>query len=375
MIKVLIGDMFESNAQTWVNTVNCVGVMGKGIALGFKTRFPEMFADYVRRCQRREVRLGRPYLYKRLVFPWVLNFPTKDHWRSVARLDSIVQGVDYLLENYQAWGISSLAVPPLGCGEGQLEWRIVGPTLYRRFSRLEIPIELYAPYGTPHEELQPAFLARETPDANGVSMPEPRWVHAGLVALVDILRRIEEQPYHWPVGRTTFQKIAYVATQEGIPTGLEYKRSSYGPFAPALKGVVTRLVNNGLIVESRLGQMFAVNVGPTFSDARQSYAEHLQQWESILNRVADLFLRMDTQQAEVTATVLFTARALRAARDTQPTECEVLAEVMQWKQRRTPPLDEKTVATAIRDLGALGWLHARACDDLPVSSEEDWLYA
>lgn len=92
MITVVRGDLFKSKAQTLVNTVNCVGVMGKGIALGFKKQFPEMFADYVRRCEAGEVRVGQPYLYRSLLPPWVLNFPTKDHWRSVARLSDITKG-------------------------------------------------------------------------------------------------------------------------------------------------------------------------------------------------------------------------------------------------------------------------------------------
>ena len=107
MVKVLIGDLFESKAQTWVNTVNCVGVMGKGVALEFKNRFPDMYEDYVARCKRGEVKLGRPYLFKRLVPPWILNFPTKDHWRSVANLKSIIEGLEYLLRHYKDWGIQS----------------------------------------------------------------------------------------------------------------------------------------------------------------------------------------------------------------------------------------------------------------------------
>ena len=156
MIKVLIGDLFTSKAQTLVNTVNCIGIMGKGIALEFKKRFPDMFKDYEERCKRKEVKLGKPYLYRRLMLPWILNFPTKGHWRSVTKLADLERGLEYLLAHYKEWGITSLAVPPLGCGEGQLEWRVVGPTLYRYLSRMDIPVELYAPYGTPHEELQRA---------------------------------------------------------------------------------------------------------------------------------------------------------------------------------------------------------------------------
>ena len=90
-----------------------------------------MFEDYVRRCRAGEVKLGQPYLYRQLLPPWILNFPTKDHWRSVSRLSDIVRGLVYLEEHYQAWGITSLAVPPLGTGHGQLDWRVVDSN--RRF--------------------------------------------------------------------------------------------------------------------------------------------------------------------------------------------------------------------------------------------------
>lgn len=145
-IEVRKGDLFESSAQTLVNTVNTVGVMGKGVALGFKQRFPEMYRDYVQRCEHGLVKLGEPYLWQTLVEPWVLNFPTKAHWRTRSRLQDIVSGLEYLESHYRAWGVRSLAVPPLGCGNGGLEWRVVGPTLYEHLSRLGIPVELYAPF-------------------------------------------------------------------------------------------------------------------------------------------------------------------------------------------------------------------------------------
>lgn len=161
MVKVLIGDLFTSKAQTIVNAINCVGVMGKGIALQFKNRFPDMFRDYEERCKRKEVKLGRPYLYKTMLPPYILNFPTKDHWRSVTNLADIERGLQYLHNHYKEWGITSIAVPALGCGEGTLEWRVVGPTLYSYLSKMDIPVELYKPYGTPHQELQPEFLEQK----------------------------------------------------------------------------------------------------------------------------------------------------------------------------------------------------------------------
>ncbi len=371
MVRVLIGDIFESRAQTLVNTVNCVGVMGKGIALEFKKRFPDMYKDYVARCQRNEVKLGRPYLYKSLLTPWILNFPTKDHWRSVASLSNIGSGLDYLVRHYKEWGITRLAVPPLGCGHGQLEWRVVGPTLYRYLSRLDIEVELYAPYGTPHEELRPEFLSISPQlSEKSSSMPRPRWVKPGSVALVEILDRIERQPYHWPIGRVLFQKIAYAATEKGLPTELVYQRGSFGPFSPGLKSLITRLVNNGLICEQRLGRMFVVTVGPTFADARKAYLNDLEKWEAAIDKVADLFVRMNTDQAEVAATVLFAAQSTKKTNRRRPTEKEVLEEVMKWKQRRKPALSQAVVARTIRNLAALSWLDVEASIDLPLPEEE-----
>jgi uncharacterized protein YwgA len=343
--------------------------MGKGIALEFKEQFPDMFDDYVARCNRKEVRLGKPYLYKRLTPPCILNFPTKGHWRSVSRIEDIVKGLKYLLQHYKEWEITSLAVPPLGCGQGRLEWKIVGPTLYRYLNKLDIPIELYAPYGTPHEELQPEFLDQEIDIKPAEPGLAPERVKPAWVALVEILSRLEQEPYHWPVGRTTFQKIAYISTQEGLPTGLYYQKSSFGPFSPELKGVITRLVNNGLIREEQLGRMFAVKVGPTFVDARKAYLHELAQWESIIEKTTDLFMRMQTRQSEVVATVLFAANMVVNRKKEQPSEKEVLNEVMEWKQRRRPKLEDKEVADTIRNLAALRWLKVKPSSDLPISDE------
>jgi O-acetyl-ADP-ribose deacetylase (regulator of RNase III)/uncharacterized protein YwgA len=370
MVKVLFGNIFDSKAQTLVNTVNCIGVMGKGIALKFKERFPDMFNDYVERCNRSEVRLGKPYLFKRLTPPWILNFPTKGHWRSVSRIEDIVKGLIYLLQHYKEWEITSLAVPPLGCGQGQLEWKIVGPTLYRYLRQLDIPVELYAPYETPRDELQPEFLDQEI-DIKPVEpgLP-PERVKPAWVALVEILNRLEQEPYHWPVGHTTFQKIAYIATQESLPTGLLYQKSSFGPFSPELKGAITRLVNNGLIREEQLGRMFSVKVGSTFADARKAYKNELARWESIIEKTTDLFMRMQTKQSEVVATVLFAANMLVNRKKEQPSEKEVLNEgVMEWKQRRRPKLDDKEVAYTIRNLAALSWLKVKPSSDLPIPDE------
>ena len=157
-VTVCRGDLFQSGAQTLTNAVNTVGVMGKGIALEFKKRFPKMYEDYLLRCEGGEVALGKPYLFKETMSEkWILNFPTKEDWRNRSRLSSIQDGLAYLRDNIHEWGITSLAVPSLGCGLGGLEWTVVGPVIYRGLAQLDIPVELYAPYGTPRENLEEAL--------------------------------------------------------------------------------------------------------------------------------------------------------------------------------------------------------------------------
>jgi uncharacterized protein YwgA/O-acetyl-ADP-ribose deacetylase (regulator of RNase III) len=343
--------------------------MGKGIALEFKNRFPDMYEDYVQRCQRGEVKPGIPYLYKKLFPPQIINFPTKDHWKSISKVSDIERGLKHLAEHYKEWGITSLAIPPLGCGNGQLEWRVVGPLIYRFVKAIGIPVEVYAPYGTHPKELTVEFLKQgadqhmETGVKNGQSALNPAWV-----ALVEILARIEQQPYHWPVGRTLFQKIAYVATNEGLPTGLYYQRGSFGPFSGDLKSLEAKLVNNGLLQEERRGKMFMVTVGPNFTRIRPKYTSQFEEWDRIIDKTVDLFSRVNTDQAEVIATVLFAAGELKD--HLRPSETAVLDAVMHWKQKRRPPLDRGTVASTIRNLAALQWLAVTPDPNLPVLEDE-----
>lgn len=370
-MKILVGDILQSQAQTLINTVNCVGVMGKGIALEFKSRFPEMFKDYAERCERKEVKPGVPYLYKTLFPPQIINFPTKDDWRSVSKLSDIERGLQDLVAKFREWGVTSLAIPPLGCGNGQLEWRAVGPLIYRYAKQMDIPADLYAPYGTNPKELTTEFLEQGAEVVQrrstrvGSSALNPAWV-----ALVEIVRRIEEQPYHWPIGRTIFQKIAYVATNEGLPTGLQYQKGSFGPFSRDLKRVETGLINSNLLQEERLGRMFVVKVGPNYERVRASFDSTLESWRGILAKTADLFLRVNTDQAELVATVLFAARELEQSKHKSPAEEEVLESVMQWKQKRRPPMDRKAVASTIRNLGMLRWLDAQPSSNLPLPDKE-----
>lgn len=244
-VKTIVGDIFKSKAQTLVNTVNCVGIMGKGLALEFKKRYPDMYQDYIERCEKGEVKLGKPYLYKRVIPPWILLFPTKKHWRSLSKLSDIEEGFIYLKNNYKKWGITSIAVPPLGCGLGELNWDIVGPTLYRHLVDLDIRVILYAPYGTPNSKLQPNFLE----EPSNAQLIEQKYkassrIEPGFIPLLEVIRRVNQYKYRNTIGRTIFQKIAYFGTISGFKTGLHYEKKSFGPFSSELKNKLTKLINN-----------------------------------------------------------------------------------------------------------------------------------
>jgi O-acetyl-ADP-ribose deacetylase (regulator of RNase III) len=349
IINVRKGNLFESTAQTLVNTVNTVGIMGKGIALEFKKRFPEMYADYMARCEAGEVRLGEPYLYRNLLPPWILNFPTKEHWRSVSRLDAIIAGLEYLEGHLEDWGIRSLAVPPLGCGNGQLEWDVVGPTLYRHLNRLPVAVELFAPTEVDDASTTREFLA----DASGAKAGGGRYVPPPLVALAAIVERLTHERYSWPVGHTRFQKICYFADSAGLPTTLRFEERSFGPFADGLKKVVARLVNNGLLTEEASGRYQLLRPGATFDDARTRFGYSLREFEPVIDRVVDLFLRLNPARTELAATVHFTATSLAKRLGRSPTDEEVFVEVRRWKRAK---FDAGQVTAALASLHMLGWL-------------------
>jgi O-acetyl-ADP-ribose deacetylase (regulator of RNase III) len=136
------GNIFDSDTQVIVNTVNCQGVMGKGLALAFKKRYPEMFPVYQQECQEGRLRIGRPTLYKEST-PWILNFPTKDGWRANSKLEYIEKSLEYFVSHYKKVGITSIAFPKLGAQNGKLSWDDVGPLMAQYLGQLDINVYIY----------------------------------------------------------------------------------------------------------------------------------------------------------------------------------------------------------------------------------------
>ncbi len=362
LVKLTKGNILQSQAQAIVNTVNCVGIMGKGVALAFKRKYPEMYHDYVARCKRDEVELGKPYAYK-VEDHIVVNFPTKRHWRSASHLGDIEEGLRHLRARLNEWGITSIALPPLGCGNGQLDWSVVGPMLREHLARFGIPVELYVPHEV---SLDDARL-----DLIDIGQPPTAPLHKvpdSSIALVAILAGLEEGFYHWPIGRLMLQKIAYFATAGGLPTGLEFQAANRGPLAPGLQRELARLQDNGLVREERRGKMFEVTVGPAFIAARAQSQGFLIQWREVVERVSNLFARFDTRQAEIAATVHYTASTLGNELNRPPFAREVLEAVEQWKIRRKPPFKHDDINQAIVSLATQGWVEV-----VPDASVEEFL--
>lgn len=149
MIELTSGDILKDEADAIVNTVNCVGVMGRGIALQFKNAWPENFKAYEAACARKELQPGRMFIFEtgQLTAPrYIVNFPTKRHWRGNSRIEDIESGLVALASDIKSRGIRSIAIPPLGAGLGGLDWDDVRPLIEKHLSPLaDVTVRIYEP--------------------------------------------------------------------------------------------------------------------------------------------------------------------------------------------------------------------------------------
>lgn len=157
MITYVVGDIFKSPARVLVNAVNTVGVMGKGIAKDFKTIYPEMFKQYQSFCEKNQFQIGHLWLYK-TKNKWILNFPTKKHWRNPSEIEYIRAGLEKFVATYADKGITSIAFPMLGCGNGGLDWeKQVRPLMEKYLKNLPIDVYIHLyqqdPFETEHRNI------------------------------------------------------------------------------------------------------------------------------------------------------------------------------------------------------------------------------
>lgn len=361
---ITIGNIFDSKADVLVNTVNCVGVMGKGIALDFKKRFPAMFSDYSERCAAHELKPGKPYYYHDLAGASVINFPTKDHWRSPSKLSYIIDGLDWFVENYESYGIKSVAFPPLGCGNGGLTWDIIGPIMYQKLIKLPIYIEIYAPFGTSPDKLKPEFLCKGTNGTADIIGERSARLNPKWYLLLYIVKELSNNRYALSVGRTIFQKICYVLTRTGVNTGFAFTKGSYGPYSTQVKEAITILSNSNLMTESSAGKMMKMTVSDRFVFDQSAFTVNEM---SAARQTIDLFSRIkNTEQAEIIATVMYSYDELKKSGSVQ--DIDVYNYVMDWKPHWKDDKKE-IVCDTIANLTILDWMKVIHSEQIQYSDD------
>jgi uncharacterized protein YwgA len=191
-------------------------------------------------------------------------------------------------------------------------------------------------------------------------------MNADWVALLEVLRELQQQPYASPVGRTIFQKICYVLTEMGVPTGFDFGKGSYGPFSDDIKRALRDFANRNWLIEQQLGRMMALRVGPQYEEDRSKFQEQIRQHEKKVAKVVDLFSRIkNTEQAEEVFTVLYASRQLKQADpEREITEEELLAFILDWKKSWNTEEKRAAVSSAIRNLVILSWMRARISESL-----------
>jgi O-acetyl-ADP-ribose deacetylase (regulator of RNase III) len=231
MIITTTGDIIEADVDALVNTVNCVGVMGRGIALQFKKAFPDNYAAYELACKKHEVAPGRMLVFANgLTFPrLIINFPTKEHWKGQSKIEFIESGLAALTEEVRANGIKSIAIPPLGCGLGGLDWDIVRPMIVSAFADLkDVEVLLYEPAGAPPASRMAKFTDR----------PKMTTSRAVLVAL---MARYLSALMDSSMSLLEIHKTLYFAQEAGIRLNLTYKEEVYGPYSTNLRHVLNAI--------------------------------------------------------------------------------------------------------------------------------------
>lgn len=230
MITYTTGDILQADVDAVINTVNTVGVMGKGLALQFKRRYPTNYKEYKRACDAGEVRIGSMFVTEthELRGPrFVINFPTKKHWRADSRMEYIRAGIQDLVRVIEDLGLKSVAVPPLGAGNGGLDWNNVRPVIHEALADLDgVSIQVYEPVNA-HFTIAPSKAPRMTNS------------RALLVALMLAYskRRQAIEPWEDVLGAShlEIQKLMYFASRMVPKMQLRFVRGQYGPYSDVVR--------------------------------------------------------------------------------------------------------------------------------------------
>lgn len=253
MIEYARGDILEADTEAIVNSVNCVGVMGRGLALQVKKAFPETFARYKAVCERGELEPGRVFIHDRgALLPvdgprYIANVPTKTHWRPPSKVQYIEDGAEALVREVKRLQITSIAVPPLGCGGGGLDWQKVEPVLVAAFEAIpQVRVVLYPP----HER------AEADAAVPGTDLPPAATLTRGRALLIDGINAGSsvETLHRWTEGHA----VAYLLQQGGEPLGLTFRIRPRGPLAGGVDHVLRHLCASGALHGVEEGHTFRI---------------------------------------------------------------------------------------------------------------------
>jgi O-acetyl-ADP-ribose deacetylase (regulator of RNase III) len=348
MIHFTEGDILKADAEALVNTVNCVGFMGRGIAAQFKRAFPANFEAYQAACRRGEVMPGKMLVYETgtLANPrFVINFPTKRHWRGKSRLADIESGLVALVEEVRGRGIKSIAVPPLGCGLGGLDWADVRPRIETAFAAVpDVRVLAFVPSAAPSSEAmtKSSDVPRMTP---------------GRAVLVGLMERYLAGLMDPFVSLLELHKLMYFAQEAGEPLKLRYVKAIYGPYAENLRQVLTQIEGHFVTGYADGGDApdKQLELVPGAAKDASAVLHEQQATGARFDRVAHLVEGFETPFGmELLATVhwVATREAARAPDDAVQT-------TYRWSDRKRM-FSPDQVRLAWHVLESKGWLQGRA---------------
>jgi O-acetyl-ADP-ribose deacetylase (regulator of RNase III) len=342
MIRDTTGDLLGDSVDAIVNTVNTEGVMGKGIALQFKNRYPANFDAYRAACKRGEVQLGSMFVFETgaLRGPrYIINFPTKGHWRSNSNLADVQVGLGDLVRVIGELDIRSIAVPPLGCGLGGLDWNKVRPMIVSALDPIaSLDAHLYGPTSTPRSSVD---VAAPIP----TDRPKMTLVRA---VVVELVRRYSELSGEG-VTRLEIHLLAYFAQVAGVPLKLSFGQTQHGPSAENLNLVLKAIVGHFFCESTdEFGTSVIRAHESVFDDVALCLVEHLEV-RSHIDRVLDLAEGFESPYAlELLSKLHFAA--------SQGTPLDQINDVVRsWSDCNDRLFTDHHLGVAIAHLKALGW--------------------
>lgn len=344
MVTITRGNLLTAKAEALVNTVNCVGHMGKGIALQFKKAFPVNYAVYQKACRAEEVMPGRMLVYETgamIGHKYIINFPTKRHWRGQSRYEDIESGLKALIEEIRRRGISSVAVPPLGCGLGGLEWSRVRPMIEAAFAQLpEVEVQLYEPTGSPDAKDMPV----------GTSRPKMTVARALFIKLMEQYLQLD-----YRLTLLEIQKLAYFLQEAGEPLRLRYEPGYYGPYAQNLNKVLEALEGHFIqgYGDSQKPDV-EIELLPGALDEANSFLENHPQVHERLDRVGLLISGFETPYGmELLSSVHWVATHNQTPAHNSD---DALRMTAAWNDRKRKMFKPEHVRVAWERLTGEGWL-------------------